>query len=69
MAAIEQRQARIHCIRMKHAALHLEDPVLNKPDEHHVIGESQNFLEELTKFVQSHLEDPATTVSDPRVIY
>lgn len=65
MASIERRQARIHCIRMKRAALHLADPVLNKPDEHHVIGESQNFPEELTKFVQSNLEDPATRVSTP----
>lgn len=63
MASIERRQARIHRIRIKRAALHLADPVLNKPDEHHVIGESQNFPEELTKFVQSNLEDPATRVS------
>jgi hypothetical protein len=63
MASIEQWQARIHCIHMKHAALHLAEPVSNKSDEHHVIGQSQNFPEELTRFVQTNLGDPATRVS------
>lgn len=66
MASIERRQARIHRIRAKRAALRLADPVPNQPDEHHVIGQSQNFPEELTRFVQINLEDPATKVS-PRL--
>jgi hypothetical protein len=63
IASIERRQARIRCIRMKRDALHLADPVPDRPDEHHVIGRSQNFPEELTRFVQTNIEDPATRVS------
>ncbi|KAF8833282.1 hypothetical protein BDN67DRAFT_1017735 [Paxillus ammoniavirescens] len=29
------------------------------PEQHYVIGESQNFPEDLTRFVQNTLEDPA----------
>lgn len=63
IASIERQQARIHQIRLKRAALHLADPLPNKLDEHHVIGQSQNFPEELTRFVQTNLGDPATRVS------
>jgi len=48
---------------MRHKALNLADPVPNKPDEHHVIGQSQNFLEDLTSFMQSNVGDPAVEVS------
>lgn len=65
MASIERRQARIHRIRTERAAVQLTDPVANKPDEHHTIGQSQNFPEELTKFVQANLDDPAARVSSP----
>lgn len=62
LAAIERRQARIRSIRTKRDALNLTDSVANKPDEHHVIGLSQNFPEEMTRFVQANIEDPATRV-------
>jgi len=63
LASIERRQARIRCIRMRHKALNSADPVPNKPDEHHVIGQSQNFPEDLTSFMQSNVGDPAVEVS------
>lgn len=63
MAAIERRQARIDCIHMNCIALRIEDLIPNKSDEHHIIGRSQSFPEELTRFVQTNLWDPATRVS------
>ena len=66
LASIERRQACIRRIRMRRDALNLADPVPNQPEEHHIIGRSQNFPEELTRFVQSNIGDPATSVSrDP----
>jgi len=47
---------------MRRDALNLADPVPAQPEEHHVIGRSQNFLEELTRFMQSNVGDPATSV-------
>ena len=63
LAAIERWQAHIHRIRMKRDVLNLTDVVPNNADEHHVIGASQNFPEELTRFVQSNINDPATKAS------
>jgi hypothetical protein len=63
LAAIERRQARIQRIRTQRDALSIVDPVPNNADEHHIIGRSQNFPEELTRFVQSNIDDPATKVS------
>ena len=63
LASIERQQARIRRIRMRHNALNLADPVPNKPEEHHVIGLSQNFLEDLTRFMQANMGDPAARVS------
>lgn len=63
LVSIERRQARIRCIRVRRDALNLTDPVPNEPDEHHLIGRSQNFPEDLTRFVQANIGDPATTVS------
>ena len=60
LASIERRQARI---RMRRNALNLTDPVPNKPEEHHVIGLSQNFPEDLTRFMQANMGDPAARVS------
>ena len=60
LASIEQRQARI---RTRRDALNLADPVPNQPEDHHVIGQSQNFPEDLTRFMQSNSGDPATNVS------
>ena len=63
LASIEQRQARIHRIRLKRDTLHLADPVPNKAKEHHIIGQSQNFPEVLARFMQANRGDPATEVS------
>ena len=60
LASIERRQARI---RTRRDAVNLADPVPNQPEEHHVIGRSQNFPEDLTRFMQSNNGDPATNVS------
>ncbi|KIJ19685.1 hypothetical protein PAXINDRAFT_8170 [Paxillus involutus ATCC 200175] len=40
-------------------ALMGSDPVLDAPELRHVIGKSQNCPKDLTKFVQSNLDDPA----------
>ena len=53
---------------MRHEELNLADPVPNKPDEHHVIGQSQNFPEDLTNFMQSNVGDPAAEVSLPVLV-
>ena len=58
LASIERRQARIHRIRMRCNALNLADPVPNRAEEHHVIGLSQNFLEDLTRFMQTNMGIP-----------
>ncbi|KAN0077360.1 hypothetical protein V8E55_011215 [Tylopilus felleus] len=60
MASIERQQARIHRIRRQCDVLHIADPVPNEPYKHHVIGQSQNFPQELTRFVQTNLADPTT---------
>ena len=60
LASIERRQARI---RLKRDALRLADPVPNKPEEHHVIGQSQNFLEDLACFIQANMGNPVVEVS------
>lgn len=63
LASIEQRQACLHHIHLKHDALCLADPIPNKPEEHHVIGQSQNFPEDLACFMQANIGDPAIEVS------
>ena len=63
LASIERRQARIRRIRLKHDALRLADPIPNKAEEHRVIGQSQNFPEDLSRFMQASRGDPATEVS------
>ena len=63
LASIERRQARIRRIRMRRNALNLADPVPNRAEEHHVIGLSQNFPEDLTRFMQTNMGDPAVRVS------
>ena len=62
LASIERRQARIHRIHAKRGALNRTDPIPNKPEEHHVIGQSQNFPEDLTRFMQTNIRDPAVEV-------
>ncbi|KAF8836530.1 hypothetical protein BDN67DRAFT_1014618 [Paxillus ammoniavirescens] len=46
---------------MRRDVHNLADPVPDKPEEHHVIRQSQNFLEDLTRFVQTNIGDPATS--------
>ncbi|KIM59740.1 hypothetical protein SCLCIDRAFT_125548, partial [Scleroderma citrinum Foug A] len=59
LASIERWQAHICCICLKRDALNVADPVPNKAEQHHIIGESQNFLEDLTSFMQTNMGDPA----------
>jgi len=60
LASIERQQARI---RMRCETLRLADPVPNKADNHHVIGQSQSFPEDVTSFMQTNIGDPAVKVS------
>ena len=48
---------------MRRSALKLTDPISNKVEEHHAMGQSQNFPEDLTRFMQTNIEDPAVEVS------
>ena len=63
LASIEWWQPHIRHICLKHDALNVADPMLNKAEQHHIIGESQNFLEDLTSFMQTNMGDPAIQVS------
>ena len=64
LASIERRQARIRRIRARRDALEKEDPTPNTPEQHHVIGKSQNFPEDITTFVRKNSDDPAAKVGD-----
>ncbi|KAF8835853.1 hypothetical protein BDN67DRAFT_992306 [Paxillus ammoniavirescens] len=61
LASIEHRQACIRRILVctQRNALTKYDPAPNILAQHYVIGKSQNFPEDLTRFVQSTLEDLA----------
>ncbi|KIJ63888.1 hypothetical protein HYDPIDRAFT_29236 [Hydnomerulius pinastri MD-312] len=69
LALIERRQERIHRIRAKLAMLHLyqQDPMANTPDAHHVIGQSQNFPENLFTFLGQNSDDPAVKDFIPKL--
>ncbi|KIJ64394.1 hypothetical protein HYDPIDRAFT_90003, partial [Hydnomerulius pinastri MD-312] len=60
LASIERRQVRIRRIRAKLAALQAEpkEPVSIKPEDHHHIGRTQNFPEDLMLFVRKNSDDP-----------
>ena len=64
LASIEHRQERICHIRNKVAALHAycQDPMPNRPDIHHIIGQSQNFPENIVLFQACNSDDPAVKV-------
>ena len=67
MAAIERRQTRIRRIRMRQEMLSTTDPTLEVPEQHHVIGKSWNFPNDINVFLQSNFDDPAVKVS--RVVF
>jgi len=69
LASIERRQERIRQIQTKVAALHAyhQDPMLNRPDIHHIIGQSQNFPENIVLFQARNSDDPAVKVSHSSV--
>ncbi|KIJ15687.1 hypothetical protein PAXINDRAFT_11288 [Paxillus involutus ATCC 200175] len=46
---------------MKCDVRNLADPVPDKLEEHHIMGQSQNFPEDLTRFVQTNMGNPATS--------
>ena len=66
LTSIERRQERIRQIWTKVAALRAyhQDPMPNRPDIHHVIGQSQNFPENVVLFQARNSGDPAVKVSD-----
>lgn len=39
-----------------------QDPTPNEPTIHHVIGKSHNFPVDMSAFIQSNKDDPATKV-------
>lgn len=53
------RQARI---RAESSAMLSQDPTPNEPTIHHVIGKSHNFPVDMSAFIQSNKDDPATKV-------
>jgi len=65
LVSIEHHQERIRQIRTKLAALHAyhQDPMLNRPDIHHTIGQSQNLPENIVLFQARNSDDPAVKVS------
>ena len=65
LASIKRRQAHIHCIHAQREAWKRDDPTLDMPDQHHFIGRSQNFPEDISIFVQKNSDDPAIEVSLP----
>ena len=62
LASIERRQTRIRRIRAEIEAQKELDPVSDVPEQHHVIGKTQNFPVDIVPFVQSHLNDLAAAV-------
>jgi len=62
LAAIERRQAQIRRIRMQRKEVSLADPAPQALEQHHVIGKSQNFPEDINIFLQKNSEDPAAKV-------
>ena len=62
LASIEQRQTHIRQIRTEIETQKKLDPVPDVPDQHHIIGKTQNFPVDIVPFVQRHLNDPAAAV-------
>ena len=63
LAAIECRQARIRRIRMRQEARSTTDPTPEVHKQHHVIGKSQNFPEEINTFLLKNSHNPAAKVA------
>ena len=65
LASIEHCQEWICHIWTKVAALHAyhQDSLPNRPDIHHIIGQSQNFPENIVLFQAHNSDDPAVKVS------
>ena len=63
LARIERRQARIRQMCPQNSATELGDEErAARPEVHHAIGQSENFPEHLSLFVQKHSGDPAIEV-------
>ena len=64
LVSIEQRQARMHRIRSKVAASRAgpKESLPDKPEDHHHIGQTQAFPEDLMLFVRKNSDDPLTKV-------
>ncbi|KAF8834372.1 hypothetical protein BDN67DRAFT_992676 [Paxillus ammoniavirescens] len=69
LASMEHRQERIHHIKARVAALHTysQDPVPNRPDVHHVIGQSQNFSINILSFQMQNSDDPTVKNFIPKL--
>ena len=63
LAAIERRQTRIQRIWMRQEMLNTTDPTPEVPEQHHVIGKSQNFPEEINAFLLKNSHNPAAKVA------
>ena len=63
LAAIERRQARIRRIRTRQEISNTTDPTPDVPEQHHVIGKSQNFPEEINSFLLKNSHNPAAKVA------
>ena len=63
LAAIECQQARIRWIQMRQEMLSTTDPTPEVPEQHHVIGKSQNFPNDINVFLRDNSGDPAIKVS------
>ncbi|KAF9230744.1 hypothetical protein BU15DRAFT_83245 [Melanogaster broomeanus] len=69
LASMERRQERIRRIKARATALHAyhQDPAPNRPDIHHVIGQSQNFPENILTFQARNSDDPAVKNFIPKL--
>ena len=62
LAAIKCHQAWMWCIQMQREKVTLADLTPEVLEQHHVIGKSQNFPEDINIFLQKNSEDPAEKV-------
>ncbi|KAF8836278.1 hypothetical protein BDN67DRAFT_911495 [Paxillus ammoniavirescens] len=69
LASMEHRQEQIHHIKARVAALHTysQDPVPNRPNIHHIIGQSQNFPINILSFQMQNSDYPAVKNFIPKL--
>ncbi|KAF8833706.1 hypothetical protein BDN67DRAFT_875659, partial [Paxillus ammoniavirescens] len=69
LASMEHCQEQIRHIKARVATLHTysQDPVLNRHDVHHVIGQSQNFPVNILSFQMQNSDDPVVKNFIPKL--